>query len=145
MSNKISTLMAQAFENGFKLSMGNTCATADRVLYLHGNAIAKFDIGQSIIVQNGNVIGIEAAQGTDILLKESKKFITKKNNSVLVKLCKKKQDLRVDLPTIGIRTVQNCKKSNINGIAFSSGKTIFINKSTIIDYCIRNNLFLLGI
>ena len=53
MSNKVSTLMAQAFENGFKLSMGNTCATGDRVLYLHGNAIAKFDDGQLYVNLSG--------------------------------------------------------------------------------------------
>lgn len=109
------------------------------------DTISKFDIGQSIIIQNGSVVGIETTQGTDLLLKQSRKFVNKNNDSVLVKLCKKNQDLRVDLPTIGMKTLQNCKKSNIGGIAFSSGKTIFINKSEILKYCNKNKLFLLGI
>ncbi len=109
------------------------------------DTISKFDIGQSIIMQNGSIIGIETVQGTDSLLKQSKKFINKNDDSILVKLCKKNQDLRVDLPTIGMKTLHNCNKINISGIAFSAGKTIFINKHEIIKYCNKNKLFLLGI
>jgi len=109
------------------------------------DTISKFDIGQSIIIQNGSIVGIETVQGTDSLMKQSKKFVNENNHSVLVKLCKKNQDLRVDLPTIGMKTMLNCNQSNIGGIASSSGKTIFINKSDILKYCNKNKLFLLGI
>ncbi|MFL2661739.1 MAG: LpxI family protein [Alphaproteobacteria bacterium] len=109
------------------------------------NSISKFDIGQSIIIQNGNVIGIEAAQGTDNLIKQSLSLINVKDEAVLIKLVKKNQNLKADLPTIGLQTVINCKKSSIKGIAFSANKTLFISKEKVIKYCNENNIFLLGI
>ncbi len=90
--------------------------------------ISRFDIGQSIIMNNGNVIGIEAAQGTDNLIKESKIYLNKNEKSILIKLAKIKQNLKADLPTIGIKTVINCSKSNVAGIAYSAKKTLFLQK-----------------
>ena len=107
--------------------------------------ISKFDIGQSIILQKGNVVGIEGVQGTDILIKNSKNYLEKDSNAVLIKSIKQKQDLRVDLPTIGINTLQNCLKSNIYGVAFSANNTIFLDLKKIISYCNINKLFLIGV
>ncbi len=109
------------------------------------NSLSKFDVGQSIVMQNCNVIGIEAAQGTDNLIKQVSPFINKNDEAVLVKLVKKNQNLRADLPTIGLRTVINCKKSSIRGVAFSAKKTLFLRKEKVIKYCDENNIFLLGI
>ncbi len=106
---------------------------------------SKFDIGQSIILQNGTVIGIEASQGTDNLIKNSSNFIRAKKEAVLVKLLKVKQDLRADLPAIGLQTLKNCKKSGLSGIAYSANRTIFINKDDVIDFCRKNRMFLYGI
>jgi hypothetical protein len=105
---------------------------------------SKFDIGQSIIVQQGSVLGIEAAHGTDHLIKTSTSF---KNDlrPTLIKLVKIKQNLKVDLPTIGITTLRNCKKHGISGIAYSANKTLFIKKDEIINFCNKNNIFLFGV
>ena len=107
--------------------------------------ISKFDIGQSIIIQHGSVIGIEAAQGTDNLIKQSFPYLKNINEGVLIKMIKKKQDLRVDLPTIGLRTVKFLKKYSIEGLAYSSNKTIILNKPQVINYCEKNNIFLFGV
>ena len=107
--------------------------------------ISKFDIGQSIIIQKGNVVGIEGVQGTDFLIKNSKKYLINDTNAILVKYTKQKQDLRVDLPTIGIKTLQNCLKSNIYGVAFSANNTIFLDLKKIISYCNNNKIFLIGV
>lgn len=107
--------------------------------------ISKFDIGQSIILQKGNVVGIEGVEGTDILIKNSKNYLKKDTSAVLIKSIKQKQDLRVDLPTIGIKTLQNCTKSNVYGIAFSANNTIFLDVKKIISYCNANKLFLIGV
>ena len=109
------------------------------------DCISKFDIGQSLIIQSGNIIGIEAAQGTDKLIKDSYNYINKNEKSILVKLAKIKQNLKADLPTIGLKTVKNCKKFNISGIAYSANKTLFINKQGILKYCNQNNIFLYGV
>ena len=107
--------------------------------------ISKFDIGQSIIIQKGNVVGIEGVQGTDFLIKSSKNYLMNDTNAILLKSTKQKQDLRVDLPTVGIKTMENCKKSNIYGLAFSANNTIFLDVKKIISYCNKNKLFLIGV
>lgn len=107
--------------------------------------ISKFDIGQSIIIQKGNVVGIEGVQGTDFLIKNSKNYLVNDTNAILVKSTKQKQDLRVDLPTVGIKTMKNCKKSNIYGLAFTANNTIFLDVKRIISYCNENKLFLIGV
>ncbi len=106
---------------------------------------SKFDIGQSILIQEGNVIGIEAAQGTDNLIKQSSPYMQKINKGVLIKLIKVKQDLRADLPTIGLKTLKNCLKSGVVGIAYSANKTIFLDKEKILSFCMKNNFFLYGL
>lgn len=112
-------------------------------LILNNNS--KFDIGQSILIQEGNVIGIEAIQGTDNLIKQSLPYMQKVKQGVLIKLIKAKQDLRADLPTIGLKTIKNCLKSGIIGIAYSANKTIFIDKDKILIFCRKNNFFLYGL
>ena len=106
---------------------------------------SKFDIGQSILIQEGNVIGIEAAQGTDKLIKQSLPYMQKVQRGVLIKLIKVKQDLRADLPTIGLKTLKNCLKSGVIGIAYSANKTIFLDKPKILSFCKKNKFFLYGL
>ncbi len=109
------------------------------------NSMSKFDIGQSIILQEGNVLGIEAIHGTDHLIKFSTYENSKKNHAVLIKLAKINQNLKADLPTIGLKTVKNCKKKSICGIAYSSDSTLFLNKDEILNYCNENDIFLFGL
>ena len=81
------------------------------------------------------------------MIKRSKQFIKTNNTTpaILVKLAKKKQDLRADLPTIGIQTVKNCLNNNICGIAFSANTTIFLDQKKILDLCSKNKFLLYGI
>ena len=109
------------------------------------DCISKFDIGQSLVIQSGNIIGIEAAQGTDKLIKDSFNYLNKNQKSILIKLAKLKQNLKADLPTIGVKTLKNCNKFGISGIAYSANKTLFINKQEILKYCKQNNIFLYGV
>ena len=59
---------------------------------------------------------------------------------VLIKLMKVKQDLRADLPTIGLQTLKNCLKSGVVGIAYSANKTIFLDKEKVLSFCRKNDL-----
>ena len=109
------------------------------------NILSNNDIGQSIIVQQGTVIGIEAIEGTDNLIKRSKKYFKDGVKPTLIKLFKKKQDFRADLPTIGFKTIQLCKSNSIGGIAFTGNKTLFIDREKILKEMQINKLFLIGI
>ena len=68
-----------------------------------------------------------------------------KNNpgGILIKFPKKKQDLRMDLPTIGIQTIKDCKKYGLKGIVLKSKKNIFLDKSKSIEFADKNKIFIL--
>ncbi|MBT4698596.1 MAG: UDP-2,3-diacylglucosamine diphosphatase LpxI, partial [Alphaproteobacteria bacterium] len=68
-----------------------------------------------------------------------------KNKSILVKFPKTNQDLRVDLPTIGLDTVKNCIKANIKGIAVKRSQNIILNKDKIINLTKKNNFFIISL
>jgi len=111
-------------------------------------SLSKFDIGQSVIINDGFVLAIEGPEGTDNTIKRAS-FLRKKyklkQKSILIKFPKSNQDLRVDLPTIGFKTIQNCIKANIKGIALKRNKNILLDKKKILDITIRNNFFITSI
>ena len=68
--------------------------------------------------------------------------IKRKSNSILIKFPKKNQDLRIDLPTIGLETLKDCKKKNIKGIVLKSKQNIFLDKSKSINFANKNRIFI---
>jgi len=111
-------------------------------------SLSKFDIGQSVVINNGYVLAIEGPEGTDETIKRSL-FLSKKyklkNKSILVKFPKANQDLRIDLPTIGFDTIKNCIKANIKGIAVKRSQNIILDKDKIINLVKKNNFFIISI
>jgi len=75
------------------------------------------------------------------MLKKCKKKLLKKNG-VLVKFPKPKQDLRIDLPTIGLKTFYQCKSAGLKGIVLKSKKNIFLNKNQCIKFANKNKMFI---
>ena len=111
-------------------------------------SLSKFDIGQSVIINNGYVLAIEGPEGTDETIKRSLHLSKKyklKNKSILIKLPKANQDLRIDLPTIGFDTIKNCIKANIKGIAVKRSQNIILDKDKIINLAKKNNFFIISI
>ena len=110
------------------------------------NLNQKFDVGQSAIINNGFVVAIEAAEGTDQMLLKSSKILKKlnKNNQsgILIKLPKKIQDLRIDLPTIGFKTVKKCIDLRLNGIVLKKNAHIFLDQEKSIPLINKNNFFI---
>jgi len=104
------------------------------------NKLGNYNFSQGTVVRNKKVISIEGKDGTEKMLKEckSKKFI---NNGVLVKFPKKKQDLRVDLPTVGLKTLKQCKIAGLKGIVLKSKKNVFLDKIKCIKFINKNNMF----
>jgi DUF1009 family protein len=111
-------------------------------------SLSKYDIGQSVVINNGYVLAIEGPEGTDETIKRSS-ILSKKyklrSKSILIKFPKSNQDLRVDLPTIGLNTIKNCIKSNIKGIAVKSSKNIILDREKIINLTKKNNFFIISL
>ena len=93
-------------------------------------------------VSRSNIVILEKKEGTQKMLKKIKKI---KNivKGVLVKFPKKKQDYRVDLPTIGLKTLKQCKISGIKGIVLKHKRNIFLDKIKSINYANKNKMFIL--
>jgi DUF1009 family protein len=111
-------------------------------------SLSKFDIGQSVVINNGYVLAIEGPEGTDQTIKRSLNLSKKyklKDKSILVKFPKANQDLRVDLPTIGLDTVKNCIKANIKGIAVKRFHNIILDKDKIINLTKKKNFFIISL
>ena len=66
----------------------------------------------------------------------------KKPEGILIKFPKKKQDLRADLPTIGLDTLKDCKKANLKGIVLKSNQNIFMDKIKSISFANKNKIFI---
>ena len=107
--------------------------------------LGKLDIGQSVIVQEGLVLGVEGIEGTDELIKRCANYKRKGSGGVLVKLRKPQQDMRIDLPTIGQRTIDNAKQSGLNGVAIHAGNTLIVDQSELISYANKQGMFVIGI
>ena len=105
------------------------------------NSLGQYNFSQGAIVRNNKVVGIEGKGGTEQMLKniKSKKF---KYHGVLVKFPKKKQDLRVDLPTIGLKTLKHSKKAGLKGVVLKSKLNVFLDKNKCINYANKNKMFI---
>ena len=105
------------------------------------NKLGKYNFSQGTVVRNKKVIAIEGRDGTEKMLKKckSKKFI---NNGVLVKFPKKKQDLRIDLPTVGLKTLKQCRIAGLKGIVLKGKQNIFLDKNKCINWANKNKMFI---
>ena len=105
------------------------------------NKLGKYNFSQGTVVRNEKVIAIEGRGGTEKMLKKCKstKF---RNNGVLVKFPKKKQDLKIDLPTAGLKTLKQCRKAGLKGLVLKNKKNIFLDKSKCINFANKNKMFI---
>ena len=93
------------------------------------------------VISRDNLVILEKKEGTQKMIKKIKK-IKNINKGVLVKFPKKKQDFRVDLPTIGLSTLKQCKLSGLKGIVLKHKKNIFLDKKKVINFANQNKMFI---
>lgn len=103
------------------------------------------DAGQSVVIYNGAVVATEDENGTNNLIERSAKLRRSPTGGILVKTSKPQQDNRLDLPTIGVDTVENLHRYGFNGIVVESGKCIVLNKQAVIDKINEYNMFIAGV
>ena len=97
---------------------------------------------QALVINNRKIVTLEKRKGTMDMLKSIKN--NKLQNKLLLKMPKSKQDLRVDLPTIGLDTLKDCKKANIKGVVVKAGQNIFLDKHEGIKFANKNNIFVMA-
>ena len=102
------------------------------------NKLNNLDHVQAMIVKDGKIIAKEDNKGTQKMLSKLKK----KSAGILIKFPKKKQDLRMDLPTVGLNTFRDCKKFGLKGIVLKSRKNIFLNRVECINFANKYRIFI---
>ena len=108
-------------------------------------AMGAVDVGQGCVVQQGIVLAVEAAEGTDAMLGRCAELARNGPGGVLVKMVKPGQDRRADLPTIGVETVRAARSAGLRGIGFEAGGTLLADRAALIAEADATGLFLLGL
>lgn len=110
-------------------------------------ALSPFDVGQAVVVSRAYVLAIEAAEGTDAMLSRCGDLRTwglKGRSGVLVKTPKMGQDIRLDMPAIGPRTVELAGAAGLSGIAVAAGHVLLAEQAALIEKADAAGLFLYG-
>jgi DUF1009 family protein len=114
-------------------------------------ALAPFDVGQGAVVLGGRAVAIEGIEGTDSMLERVAELRTngrlraKGRAGVLVKLPKRGQSLKVDLPTIGTRTVEKAATAGLAGIAVAAGHVLLAERQALLKAADAAGLFIIGV
>ncbi|SFG53716.1 LpxI family protein [Methylobacterium gossipiicola] len=116
------------------------------------SALAPYDVGQAAVMVAQRAIAVEGPEGTDRMLARARGLGRKpfgygaaQAGTVLVKVAKRGQDLRVDLPAIGPRTVVNAAAAGCSGLAIQAGFTLIIDRPATVAAADRAGLFLTGV
>ena len=124
-------------DDGGRAAMARGCAVA--------RALGGADVGQAVVVQEGMVLAVEAAEGTDAMVERAGLLRRDGAGGVLVKLAKPGQERRVDLPTIGPRTVALAAAAGLAGIAVEAGGCLVIERDKVVAAADAAGLFIVGL
>jgi DUF1009 family protein len=115
-------------------------------------SLSDFDIGQGAVVDRRHVLAIEGPEGTDRMIRRVKGLRQswfglrrREEGGVLIKAAKRGQDLRVDMPTIGPRTVREAARAGLAGIAIGAGSTFVLEQEETLRTADRLGLFLMAV
>ncbi len=107
--------------------------------------LGALDVGQAVVVQQGLVLGVEAAEGTDALIERCAGLRRPGPGGVLVKVKKPGQERRVDLPTIGVPTVTGASAAGLSGIAVEAGGTLVMDRAAVAEAADKLGVFVIGV
>jgi UDP-2,3-diacylglucosamine hydrolase len=100
--------------------------------------ITRLDIGQTIIVKNGTILAVEAFEGTNDTIRRGGALARK--DAVMIKVPKPNQDVRFDVPVIGVETIRVAAEVKLRVIAVEAGRTLFLERDAIIELANRANI-----
>jgi DUF1009 family protein len=107
--------------------------------------LGSLDVGQAVVIQQGMVLGVEAIEGTDALLRRCGELRREGPGGVLVKVKKPLQEARADLPTIGPDTIKGAHAAGLKGIAVEAGGALVVERDRLVEAADAAGLFVIGI
>ena len=105
--------------------------------------VGRLGIGQTVVVKNRVVVAVEAVEGTDAAIQRGGSLA--KSGCVVVKVSKPQQDMRFDVPAVGVDTIKNLHAAGGSVLAVESGKTILLEKDALLDLADRHGLSVVGV
>lgn len=107
--------------------------------------VGALDVGQAVVVQQGRILAVEAAEGTDALIERAGRLQRPGRGAILVKIRKPQQDGRADPPVIGPETVRRAAAGRLAGIAVEAGGTLIVDRAESIRCADESGIFLLSL
>jgi DUF1009 family protein len=104
--------------------------------------IARLDIGQTVIMKNGTVVAVEAFEGTNDAIKRGGALA--REGAVMIKVAKPNQDMRFDVPVIGVKTVRVAAEAKLRVIAVEAGKTLLLERKAIANLAAQSKLSIIA-
>lgn len=105
--------------------------------------IAALDIGQTVAIKNKAIVAIEALEGTDGLIRRAGRVA--RAGVTVVKVSKPNQDLRFDMPVVGLSTVKNLIRSRAACLAIEAGKTFFLDQGKSLALANKKRLAMVAV
>jgi DUF1009 family protein len=105
--------------------------------------ISRLDVGQSIAVLKGDVIAVEALEGTNAMI-ERAGTLCKLPGWTLIKVANKQQDMRLDVPTIGVTTMEKLREARAGCVVLEPGKTVLLEKQKVLELAERYKIAIVG-
>jgi DUF1009 family protein len=100
--------------------------------------IARLDIGQTVILKTGTIVAVEAFEGTNDAIRRGGSLA--RRGAVMVKVAKPNQDMRFDVPVIGVETIRIAAEAKLRVIAIEAGKTLLLERDAIVDFAGRSGI-----
>jgi len=100
--------------------------------------LTDIDAGQTVVVKDESVIALEGVEGTDKTILRGGELAGK--NCIVVKMARRNQDYRIDIPTIGLETIKKVVEINGRGIVIEADKMLFIDKEEVIKFANKNKI-----
>ncbi len=104
--------------------------------------IARLDIGQTVLVRDGTVVAVEALEGTNDAIRRGGELAG--SGGVMVKVAKPRQDMRFDVPVIGVETIRIAAEARLRVIAVEAEKTLLLERDAIVDLANRSKVSLIA-
>lgn len=111
--------------------------------YKLAKGMAGLDVGQTVCVKNKAVIAVEAMEGTDRCIRRAGELA--RGNFVVVKVAKPKQDLRFDVPVIGLNTIETFQEAGGGVLAVEAGKTLVLDQEQLLDWANSEKISIVGV
>lgn len=107
--------------------------------------LGRLDIGQAVVVQDGVVLASESVEGTDELIKRCGAMMREGPKPILVKTCKPQQDRDLDLPTIGVDTIEHAAHAGLGGIVIHAGRSLLYDRHGVKSMANKHKIFVYGV